>query len=187
MRQECPNIESWRAELSDYFPLCRSLCFPILSYDFSPLCCQWSSSSPAELIPPGLINQNWHTSGGLARHNPGWTLIKIVCLNLQFPALPVTFWHSTTWQSYESWCEVGWISAFLSLGGWLLRIDAHGLSGKVTDPSIMQIIMKSTLALIRKRYQPVCVLPAWYNEGSSAAGKHDFVNIFSLNNFFGAL
>lgn len=125
VRQECPNIESWRAELSDYFPLCRSLCFPILSYDFSPLCCQWSSSSPAELIPPGLINQNWHTSGGLARHNPGWTLIKIVCLNLQFPSLPVTFWHSTTWQSCESWCEVGWICAFLSLGGWLSRMDAH--------------------------------------------------------------
>lgn len=96
-QHEDPNIESWRGK----FPLFLSCSFPVLSYDVSPLYYQWSSSSPAELIPPGLINQNWHTSGSLARHEHHWTLIKIVCLNLQIPALPLTLWHSPTWQSCE--------------------------------------------------------------------------------------
>lgn len=86
------------------FPPSVPLSSPVPSHDLSP------AIGPISLIPPGFLNQNWQTTRATWRSaTPGRPLIKIVCLNLPFPSLPLTSQHVKAVKTTGGWMSLRWL------------------------------------------------------------------------------
>lgn len=161
-RQVCPNNKS-----SSLKWLFSSLSLSLFSLSRDSFSLFYAANNPPHLLPPGLINHNWLTNGGLAQRGPGWPLIKKISRVSSSVSDFLTYHNmAKLWR----WCTVWWI---LFLGGRLFRLDEHGPPGSWWSKW-------STLVRIWKKMFFQSVFPIWYNECSFPA-KCD-LNIFSSNN-----